>query len=325
MYQPFPGSMEPLRDRWRAGRGTAVKNLRVAVRLLLEDRGKAWVLALLLWWLPSFLLSAMEFSQASQIPVLAESSLSRMLGTLGGTNVAWTQMGITLLSLVFSVLLAPLLFYALSLLFLAEREGSAPSPLRVLGVCVRDWRRALPLALLSFILTQVLTLVPTLLGYLLGLLMSLLSMLLAWAPAALGVLTLVSGVLMGLLNGFFRFLGYCLVFLVFFMVSKQNGRGLGALMLGIQTFRQRIGALTRAFLLCSLPFVIGGSGLWLLYALTGYAVHWVIPAIVAPLLESLGLLLACAAATEILDGGGGDAGPIYDKDVSRMKSANPDE
>lgn len=318
MYQAFGPPLPPLRTRWREGKRTLKATLRAAWKMLKRDRGRAPLLALLFFVLPGFLLSLLQMQSLQRAVNAAYSPMNSLVYGQGNSS----DMSLWLLDLVRSLVVTPLFLYAMARVFRRESLG-ALSPVKAVRDCFSDWKGALWLAFLCMIFTNILTILPSLLSSVLGLVLALFS----WIPVVGSVLSIVGTIIVLLLQGFVGFLALCICYLVWMTwLERPQLRGFSLLMETIRRYREKIGVLLRFHLVCFVVYLLSlGTSLLAVYELLP-----LVPMLfLAPVLQAIALLLACAGTQCTLDAGGwtGPGGPrvhsnLSNDDLSHMKSAN---
>lgn len=324
MFGSFQRNLEPFRIRWGMGKGTTGRTLRASASLLRRSHGGPVLLALVLWVLPAVLLMAMSVSQLQRG---AAANANAALGLSGTAQTSWAGMGLSVLDILRSLVLTPLMLYAMARVLLGELSRRRPSPIQAVRECAYDWRRALWVAVLCMIGMRLLNYLPTLVYYLLSMLIAFLTAFFSWVPGLVAVLEGIATVLMVLLQSLFSFFSLSATFCIWMVVDQRELRGMAAVLEGIHMLRERIGILVRLYLACFLLYLLGAQGVWLVYGWLGGAVHWLVPSVVSPLLEAVALLLMCAGSAQVCYGDGDGGGStvhanIPPKDLSKMKSAN---
>lgn len=324
MFRSFQRKLEPFRVRWGMGRKSTGRTLRASASLLGRSRGGPPLLMLALWIVPAVLWMALSVSQLQRGVAEAANGLSGLSGT---ARASWGAAGTSLLDILRSLVFTPWMLYAMARVLLGELSRRRPSPVQAARECLYDWRRALWIALLCMVGTRLLNYLPTLVYYVLGMFIAFLTAFFSWVPGLVAVLEGIALVLMVLLQSFLAFFSLGAAFCIWMAVDQGEWRGLAAVLEGIHMLRERIGVLARLYLACFPLYLLGAQGVWLIYGWLGGAVHWLVPAVLSPLVEGIALLLMCAGSAQSCygdgDGGGGAVREhIAPKDLSKMKSAN---
>lgn len=322
MYRSPQPRLDPFRVRWGAGKRTTGRMLRASASLLRRSRGGPVLLVLALWVAPMVLQMTLNVTQLRR--GLEAGMLS---GLTGSGQASWGAMGASLLDILRSLIFTPLLLYALARILLGELSLRRPGPVQAVRECVYDWRRALWLAVLCMIGMRLLNYLPTLVYYLLGMLIAFLTAFFSWVPGLIAVLEGTAMVLMTLLQSLLSFLCLGVIYGIWMVAVTRELRGMAAVLEGVHILRERIGMSGRLCLACWPLFLLGEQGIWLIYYWQGGAVHWLVPALVSPLVSGVALLAMCAGSTQVCFGDGGEGGGtvrehIAPKDLSEMKSAN---